>query len=495
MAFKLYGTIEKLVSVIFRKSGFNVTVEPGTASANTIFSLPPANGDAALVSTDATQTLTNKTLTAPAISSPTGLVKGDVGLDNVDNTSDATKNAAAVSLTNKTIDADLNTITNIEDSDIKAAAAIAWTKLAAPANSDRVVTTFGGALSLAAAINPGVALISDANGLPAHSTVTTAELAYVSGVTSAIQTQLDSKASTTYVDNAVNGLSWKQPVRAASTANVVMTTDLESGDTIDGVTLATGDRVLLKDQSTASQNGIYVVKPSGPPDRSADMDSLSPLDEINGAACFVLEGTANADKAFVQTATVTTLGTDAVSFAQFSSASSYVGGTGITITGNSIATNDGQIVHDNLSGFVANEHIDHSSVSVSTAANSGLSGGGDITTTRSLVIDPSNATAIGGALAGTEEILVDDGALKKVTTQQIADLAAGTAAETFTWVNGSDTKTCSHSFGTLAVFVEIFDSANETVYIELVDRSDVNTVALTRSESTVDGNWTVIIRN
>jgi hypothetical protein len=225
------------------------------------------------------------------------------------------------------------------------------------------------------------------------------------------------------------------------------------------------------------------------------MDSLSPLDEINGAACFVLEGTANADKAFVQTATVATLGTDAVSFAQFSSASSYVGGTGITITGNSIATNDGQIVHDNLSGFEPNEHIDHSSVSVSTAANSGLSGGGDITTTRSLVIDPSNATAIGGALAGTEEILVDDGALKKVTTQQIADLAGAAAAQEFTWVNGSDTKTCTHNLGTLAVFVEIFNSANETVYIDLVDRNDVNTVALTRSESTVDGNWTVVIRN
>ncbi len=57
----------------------------------------------ALVGTTDTQTLTNKTLTAPAISSPTGLVKGDVGLGNVDNTSDATKNAAAVTLTNKTL--------------------------------------------------------------------------------------------------------------------------------------------------------------------------------------------------------------------------------------------------------------------------------------------------------------------------------------------------------------------------------------------------------
>lgn len=68
--------------------------------------------------------------TSPAITTPTGIVKGDVGLGNVDNTSDVTKDAAATSLTNKTIDADLSTITNIENADIKAAAAIDATKLA-----------------------------------------------------------------------------------------------------------------------------------------------------------------------------------------------------------------------------------------------------------------------------------------------------------------------------------------------------------------------------
>lgn len=75
------------------------------------------------------QTLTNKTLTAPVISSPTGLVKADVGLGNVDNTSDATKNAAAVTLTNKTIDAASNTISNIVNTNISASAAIAYSKL------------------------------------------------------------------------------------------------------------------------------------------------------------------------------------------------------------------------------------------------------------------------------------------------------------------------------------------------------------------------------
>ncbi len=90
--------------------------------------LPVSSSDLATLAL--AETLTNKTLTAPVINSPTGIVKGDVGLGNVDNTSDATKNAAAVSLTNKTIDADLNTITNIENADIKAGAAIDASKLA-----------------------------------------------------------------------------------------------------------------------------------------------------------------------------------------------------------------------------------------------------------------------------------------------------------------------------------------------------------------------------
>lgn len=67
------------------------------------FRIPSGSNAASAVSVGGAQTLTNKTLTAPAISSPTGIVKGDVGLGNVDNTSDATKNAATATLTNKTL--------------------------------------------------------------------------------------------------------------------------------------------------------------------------------------------------------------------------------------------------------------------------------------------------------------------------------------------------------------------------------------------------------
>jgi len=134
------------------------------------------------------------------------------------------------------------------------------------------------------------ALVSNSSQKVAVSSVTETELGYVSGVSSAIQTQLGTKASTSYVDDAVAGLRTRIICEAASTANVVIGSALENGDTIDGVTLATGDQVLLKDQSTASQNGIYTVVSSGTASRSTEYNTI---DEISGQMVVVNQGTAN----------------------------------------------------------------------------------------------------------------------------------------------------------------------------------------------------------
>lgn len=116
----------------------------GTGADNTAVTFPTTG---VIVTEAGTQTLTNKTLTSPSITTPTGIVKGDVGLGNVDNTSDATKNAASVSLTNKTIDADLNTITNIENADIKAGAAIDRAKLASGSANHAIINDGSGVMS------------------------------------------------------------------------------------------------------------------------------------------------------------------------------------------------------------------------------------------------------------------------------------------------------------------------------------------------------------
>lgn len=103
--------------------------------------------------------------------------------------------------------------------------------------------------------------------------------------------------------------------------------------------------------------------------------------------------------------------------------------------------------HDQLNNFVANEHVDHSAVNITTAANSGLSGGGDITATRSLLVDPNNATSV--TAASGDLVLIadvsDSNAVKKVTAQSIADLAAGSAVQI---AYLKDVKTSGTSAGT-----------------------------------------------
>jgi hypothetical protein len=153
-------------------------------------------------------------------------------------------------------------------------------------------------------------------------------------------------ATKSYVDTTVQGIDWKASVKAATTANVTLASDLENGDTLDGVTLATGDRVLVKDQSTGSQNGIYVVKASGAPDRSTDADDGAEV--TANFAVFVEQGTVNADSGFTLTNNgAVTIGTTALAFTQFTGLGQIIAGTGLDKTGNTldidstVTTNDG----------------------------------------------------------------------------------------------------------------------------------------------------------
>ena len=148
-------------------------------------------------------------------------------------------------------------------------------------------------------------------------------------------TSAQDAATKNYVDTTVQGIDWKASVKAATTANVTLASDLENGDTLDGVTLATGDRVLVKDQSTASQNGIYVVKASGAPDRSTDADTGAEV--TANFAVFVEQGTVNADSGFTLTNNGTvTIGSTALVFTQFTGLGQIVAGTGLDKTGNTL---------------------------------------------------------------------------------------------------------------------------------------------------------------
>jgi hypothetical protein len=138
-------------------------------------------------------------------------------------------------------------------------------------------------------------------------------------------------ATKAYVDAVTEGLHIHEAAIAATTANVALSSALENGDTLDGITLATGNRILVKNQSTASENGIYVVQASGQPTRATDFDTASEVD--SGDFIFVYSGTVNGGTGWVQTNRPATIGTDAIAFTQFSGAGTYSAGNGLTLTG------------------------------------------------------------------------------------------------------------------------------------------------------------------
>ena len=258
---------------------------------------------------------------------------------------------------------------SIINADINASAAIAYSKLALASsivNAD-IAAAAAIAYSKLAALTASRALVSDGSGFVSASSASSTEVGYLVGVSSSIQTQIDGKVAKAgdtmsgvlnmgsnkitnlatptaandatnkaYVDAAINGLSWKSPVVVATTANIT----LSGAQTIDGVAVVAGNRVLVKDQSTASQNGIYVAA-AGAWSRSADMDSITPLDEVTSAAVFISLGTVGAGRGFVQTATVVTFPGDALSFTQFSVAGALSAGTGLSFSGNTLNVNLG----------------------------------------------------------------------------------------------------------------------------------------------------------
>lgn len=119
-------------------------------------------------------------------------------------------------------------------------------------------------------------------------------------------------ATKNYVDNMAAGLDFKPSCRVATTANIT----LSGTQTIDGVTVSAGDRVLVKNQATASQNGIYVVSASTWT-RSTDADGATEV--TANAFVFIEEGTTNADTAWVLTTNQPiTLGTTSLTWSQFS---------------------------------------------------------------------------------------------------------------------------------------------------------------------------------
>ena len=334
---------------------YELTISAGNPTADRTVTFQDVSGTVALtadftgyVTETGTQTLSNKSISLGSNTVTSTLSQLNTAISDAD----VASLAGTETLTNKTL-----TSPKINEDVVMSATATELNVLDGITSSTAELNILDGVTSSAAELN-----ILDG------ATLSVTELNYVDGVTSAIQTQLDAKlalaggtmtgaiamgtnkitglgtptadadaATKAYVDAVQQGLHIHASVVAATTANITLATDVENGDVLDGVTLATGDRILVKNQSTASQNGIYVVASSGAPSRAADFDS--PIEIDGGDFVFVTGGTANDNKGFVQINTVGTVGTDAIEFSQFSGAGVFVAGNGLTLTDNSFSIN------------------------------------------------------------------------------------------------------------------------------------------------------------
>jgi len=209
-------------------------------------------------------------------------------------------------------------------------------------------------------------------------------------------------------------------VRVATTGAGTLASSFENGDTVDGVVLSTGDRILIKDQASGSENGIYTVNASGAPTRAVDFDSSA--EALPNTIVVVQAGTANADKAFMLTTNDTiTLGTTALTFAEWpaSSGTSFVVACSDETT--NISTGNAKVTFRMPYAMTLTEVR----ASLSTASSSGLvtvdinEGGSTILSTK-LTVDANEKTSTtaatpavisDAALADDAEITIDiDGA-------------------------------------------------------------------------------------
>ena len=219
-----------------------------------------------------------------------------------------------------------------------------------------------------------------------------------------------------FVEATSQGLDVKDSVKVATTANITISTALNSGDSIDGVTLADNDRVLVKDQSTASQNGIYIVGSS--PARSSDLAAGA---DAAGMFTFVEQGTVNADNGFVCTSNKgsAVVGTNSLTFAQFSGAGQVTAGDGLDKSGNTLSVDlkaNGGLV------------IESTEIAIDLAASS-ITGTLPVTKLTSLTATVSELNILDGVTSTTAELNILDGVTSTTAELNILDGVTSTTAE------------------------------------------------------------------
>ena len=255
-------------------------------------------------------------------------------------------------------------------------------------------------------------------------------------------TSAQDAATKAYVDAVKTGLDVKDSVKVATTANIT----LSGTQTIDGVAVSADERVLVKNQSTGSENGIYDCK-AGSWSRSSDFDANSEV--TSGAFVFVEQGTASADAGYVLTTDGTiTVGTTALSFTQFSGAGQITAGDGLQKSGNTLSAdlkaNGGLVIESaelalkldatSITGTLAISDGGTGATSASAARTAlGVAIGSDVQAYDAQLdtfAGASSATATALVALTSTEVGILDGAT--VTTTELNLLDGGTSATSTT---------------------------------------------------------------
>lgn len=303
-------------------------------------------------------------------------------------------------------------------------------------------------------------------------------------------TQAQDAATKAYVDAVKTGLNVKDPARVATTANLTVTyangtagvgatltnAGTQAALTIDSIVLAVGERVLVKNQTTAFQNGIYIVTNVGSAStnwvltRSTDFDQ-SPTGEVAGGDfIFVQEGTTNADNGYVVTTNgAITLGTTSIDWAQFSGAGQITAGAGLTKTGNTL----------DVGGTANRITVNADSIDIAST----YVGQNSITTLGTIATGTWQATIISPTYGGTG---VNNGTKTIILGGNLT--TSGAFATTLTTT--ADTNVTLPSTGTLATLGGVESLSNKTITSSSFSGTTVSVSGAISTSSTTESTTT-----
>lgn len=286
-------------------------------------------------------------------------------------------------------------------------------------------------------------------------------------------------ATKSYVDAARAGLDVKQSVRAATTGPITLDNTTTA---IDNVTLANGNRVLVKDQGTASENGIYVVSTSGAWSRATDADETGEL--TAGSFVFVEEGNTHSDSGWVVSTNGTiTIGSSAINFSQFSGAGQITAGDGLTKSGNTLnvggTTNRISVSADAVD--ISSNYVGQSSITTLGTITTGVWNGTDVA-----VAD--GGTGASTAASARTNLAETPSSGLNTSTPVLGRISARTIGDGTTL-----TYTITHNLNTRDVVVQVFDTTTyDTVFSDVV-RATVDTVEITFSSAPALNSYRVVI--